>query len=122
MHSLRFKESLQFGGSKDFHRTAIERPLCSRQRKQPPLTFRGEAEAREQILMSQLRKIDEQLWLSAAGGKISQHFTHGYARAADARLAESNLRVDTDTIQVLHAPTLSRNGCIRQCLFAAIRR
>ena len=70
--------------------------------------------------MSQLRKINEQFWLNAAGGKISQYFTHGNARAADARFAESNLWVDTDAVQVLHSPTLSRNGSIRQCLFAAI--
>jgi 1,4-alpha-glucan branching enzyme len=46
----------------------------------------------------------------------AQYFTHRNARAADARLTESNLRVDTYAVQVLHNRTLSSKGSTRQCL------
>lgn len=68
----------------------------------PMLALRQIAEAGENILVCEVRKITEDLLLIHSGGKIRKHVVHRDAHATNARLPTPLARFDRDDLTVLH--------------------
>ena len=68
-----------------------------RQDQQPTLTLGRKAEAREYVLMSQLREVSNQFILAAAAGEKAEHLSDRDAGAPNARLPEVPKRIAGST-------------------------
>jgi hypothetical protein len=60
------------------------------------------------VVARQLRKLPEDLVLGRPAGQVPQDVTDSDARASDARLAESDIRVNRDPMRIALLPAVSR--------------
>jgi len=68
------------------------------------LAFGGERQAGADVVDRQLRKIAKDLFFAHPGCEIRQDVTDRDARSAHTRLPEANLRIDADSVSVIHGP------------------
>ena len=66
--------------------------------QQSRLALGGKAEAREYVLMSQLREVSNQLILAAAAGEKVEHLPDRDAGAPNARLPEANRGINGNAV------------------------
>jgi hypothetical protein len=78
--------------------------------KRPPITFRSESKARENVLVGQIRKLGEQLGLRGTRGQIAQNVVHGDPSLTNARLTTPAPRPNRDASQKIHVPRMSLGG------------
>ncbi len=67
------------------------------------VTVCGEREARLEVVVGEVGKIIEHLGNGHPTAKIIEHIGHGDARAADARFAAADARINGDALAVIHS-------------------
>ena len=89
------------------------RPSSGRNRQGPMLTFCRIGKTGQHIFVRELRKAGQDFRLRHATCQISQHFTDSESSATDAGFAETNGRINTDTVKGCHSGMIA-TSCSRR--------
>jgi hypothetical protein len=109
----RARKQVSKGGNECFGEVFVEEEPHRLRRgngQKPTLTLGSEGQAGEDVGMSELRKVDEQLGLGGAASEVSEDVPNGEPGAPDARLPEADGGVDGDAFKLVHGNKIGRGS------------